>query len=343
MVVKNVLITLVSLGIFWSAFNPVPCYSEEARPLVIDHDAGIDDFISCTLQLLHSAERVKAITIVPADSFASPAAWVMKQLIHFLLPVDPQIPLGISAHEGVNPFPTEWRNDSWSLSRLPLWGCTCPADVSCDGLSTSLEVLAKVLGETKIPVDILETGPCTNIAELLVKYPELKNKIHRVHMMGGALYAKGNVEVVGRDGSAEWNIYNNPQALWQILESGVPLTLVGLDATQYTPIRREFMDKIQHQLDVKACKFVNESLKVIQPLIDSGQYMFWDTLTSVSLIELAVLKTKRVKINVVLDGPSMGRSFEDAAQGWDAEVAVWADRELFEKTVLSILLQQGIT
>jgi hypothetical protein len=45
---------------------------------------------------------------------------------------------------------------------------------------------------------------------------------------------------------------------------------------------------------------------------------------------------KKVKINVKLNGPSMGKIFEDN-NGFEVEVAIWADQKLFEKTILDIL------
>lgn len=310
------------------------CTCSTTQPLIIDHDAGVDDFISSTLQLLYAPARIKAITIVPADSFAEPAVVVMKQLKN-LLHSGATIPLGVSSNEGINKFPSVWREDSWKLTRLPVWD----EETRCADqlVSSAVDVLIDVLRTTTEPVDLLETGPCTNIAEVLRIHPELSQKIHRMYMMGGAVYVNGNVQEQGHDGSAEWNIYNNPEAFKTLLSSGVPLTLVSLDATQYTPIRHEFMAALQQRCAEKQFEFVYESLRVIQPLIDNGQYMFWDTLTSAVVINPNIIKTKKVKINVVLTGPSMGKTFEDEKNGFEIDLAIWADQKLFEKTVLEVL------
>lgn len=308
-------------------------------PIIIDHDGGIDDVIAATLQMLHSPEAVKAITIVPADCYGHPAAWVTTQLKEHFLPSHIHVPLGISGHEGINEFPALWREHAWKLADLSLWKNEVSLnDFSLEQVPSACSILERALREATVPVKILMTGPCTNIAEVLREYPELKTKIHRVFVMGGALYVKGNVEEVGHDGSAEWNIYNHPNAFQEVLSSGVPMTLVPLDATQYTPIRKEFMAKLEECCHIKQIQLVDESLKTIQPVIDSGEYLFWDTLTSAVLINPAIVTTKKIKINVILEGPSMGKTIEDE-NGFEVDVALWADQPLFEKTVLDVLLQ----
>ena len=308
------------------------------HPIIIDHDGGVDDVIATTLQILHSPKLVKAITIVPADCYALPAVWVMQQLRKHFSASNLDIPIGVSSNEGVNFFPDFWREDAWKLSRLSVW----PNDLSLDDFSlnniaSASDVLVHSLKESLIPVNILETGPCTNIAEILHKHPGLKHKINRIFIMGGAFFVKGNVEEFGHDGTAEWNIYNNPQAFYELLQSGVSITLIPLDATQYTPIRKEFISKLAQNCNKKPIQLVCESLKIIQPLIDNGQYLFWDTLTSAAMINGKIIKTKKLKINVIIDGISMGRTVVDE-NGFEVDVALWADQELFEKTVMDILL-----
>jgi inosine-uridine nucleoside N-ribohydrolase len=105
-IAHKLLMVLITCGLIFSFANNSNCAN--SRPLLIDHDAGIDDFISCTLQLLYVPERVKAITIAPADSFRAPAVIVMKRLMYLLLADKMQIPLGASKNQGRNPFPDAW-------------------------------------------------------------------------------------------------------------------------------------------------------------------------------------------------------------------------------------------
>ena len=72
---------------------------------------------------------------------------------------------------------------------------------------------------------ICPVGPLTNIAIALEKYPDLKNHVKRLYIMGGA-YGRGNVTPY-----AEFNIWFDPDACQAVFESGIPITLCGLDCT----------------------------------------------------------------------------------------------------------------
>ena len=70
------------------------------------------------------------------------------------------------------------------------------------------------------------TGPLTNLATALKREPALKDFKGRVVSMGGALTVRGNVSHY-----AEANISQDPEAAKLCYESGLDITLVGLDVT----------------------------------------------------------------------------------------------------------------
>lgn len=82
------------------------------------------------------------------------------------------------------------------------------------------------------------------------------------------------------------------------MQSTVPITLIPLDATNYTPVRTSFIEKLKAE-NFLATRLVVESLSIIQASIDNGTYLFWDTLTSAALLSPAgVVETREVRINV---------------------------------------------
>jgi len=74
-------------------------------------------------------------------------------------------------------------------------------------------------------ITLIPTGPLTNVAIALLQEPRLVQKIPRIVLMGGAM-GLGNVTP-----SAEFNIYADPEAAKVVFESGIPITMVGLDVT----------------------------------------------------------------------------------------------------------------
>src|SRR3712207_90065 len=87
------------------------------------------------------------------------------------------------------------------------------------------ELIADALRESPDPVTLIPTGPLTNVATALQKHPELKERIARVSLMGGSI-GLGNTTP-----AAEFNIYVDPEAASEVFESGVPITMSGLDVT----------------------------------------------------------------------------------------------------------------
>ena len=70
---------------------------------------------------------------------------------------------------------------------------------------------------------LVATGPLTNVALLLARYPDARPE--RIVLMGGAI-AEGNVTP-----AAEFNVWADPEAAARVFGSGLDVTMVGLDVT----------------------------------------------------------------------------------------------------------------
>ena len=85
---------------------------------------------------------------------------------------------------------------------------------------------------------IITTGPMTNLASVLSSYPTLSSWKGKVIFMGGALTVRGNVNHF-----AEANIFKDPEAAKIVVESGLDVTMIGLDVTERTRLYRTNADK----------------------------------------------------------------------------------------------------
>jgi inosine-uridine nucleoside N-ribohydrolase len=70
---------------------------------------------------------------------------------------------------------------------------------------------------------LVATGPLTNVALLLARYPDARPEW--IVLMGGAI-AEGNVTP-----AAEFNVWADPEAAARVFGSGLDVTMVGLDVT----------------------------------------------------------------------------------------------------------------
>src|SRR5690606_18363186 len=98
----------------------------------------------------------------------------------------------------------------------------------------AVDFIAKLLREHPEPVTLAPTGPLTNIAMLLLKYPELKPKIARIVAMGGAFFRR--TEYIT---PTEFNIFCDPEAAGIVMDSGIDVTMVGLDVTMHVLVEEK--------------------------------------------------------------------------------------------------------
>jgi len=87
-------------------------------------------------------------------------------------------------------------------------------------------IVERLLSAAGPKVTLVPTGPLTNIAAAIDQSPEILGHVEEIVIMGGAMREGGN-----RTPSAEFNIMVDPHAADIVLQCGVPITLVGLDAS----------------------------------------------------------------------------------------------------------------
>jgi purine nucleosidase len=88
---------------------------------------------------------------------------------------------------------------------------------------------------------LVTLGRMTNIALALEKYPDLPAKVKRLVMMGGTVYAPGNVTPC-----SEANIFGDPEAADIVFMSGFDITMVGLDVTTKTRLTMDHISRLEH-------------------------------------------------------------------------------------------------
>lgn len=89
-----------------------------------------------------------------------------------------------------------------------------------DAVDFIIDTVKKYPGE----VEIVCLGPATNIAMAIEKDPEAMKDVKMIWSMGTAGLGEGNATPV-----AEFNVYEDPHAYKIMLDSGLPITIVGLD------------------------------------------------------------------------------------------------------------------
>jgi inosine-uridine nucleoside N-ribohydrolase len=89
------------------------------------------------------------------------------------------------------------------------------------------------------PVTLIPTGPLTNVALLLARHPDAAARLGPVVLMGGAI-AEGNVTP-----AAEFNVWADPDAAARVFESGLDVTMIGLDVTHRALFTAAHADRLR--------------------------------------------------------------------------------------------------
>ena len=156
-------------------------------------------------------------------------------------------------------------------------------------------------------VTIIATGPITNVAVALKIKPEIKKHIDEIIFMGGSV-DNGNVSP-----AAEFNVLCDPEATHIILNSGIPVKMVGLNVTRKVLCSKEVVNRMEgihnqtSDLFVKLMNVFNANqAKIFNNYVGGPLH---DPVTIASLIDDKLVKWQEMNVDIDLShGPSYGRT-----------------------------------
>ncbi len=313
--------------------------SPKACSVLFDHDGGVDDILSLMMLLAMPHIKLVGVVVTPADCFLRPAVSATLKILRFFERQEIEVSEG--ALHGVTPFPRAWRKHAYAVDALPILNDLTgirnkhlPLPVSEAGH----QFLARKLKEADEPITVLITGPVSNLAAALSAEPDLVSKVEEVVWMGGALNVPGNVRDYEHDGSAEWNAYWDPPAVHRLWQSGVPIRLFSLDATDKVPVTMEFLHRLAQQRRYPLSDLAGQCWALTVGTIPSYEYIYhmWDTLTTGYLGAPNLITFRQARTEIIPDGPSAGRTKEVTAGGTVIQVAEAVDVDRFLNYVLEL-------
>jgi inosine-uridine nucleoside N-ribohydrolase len=183
-------------------------------------DPGHDDAVALMLACGAPELEVRAVTTVAGNV---PLEKTTRNALRVLSLIGrDDVPVGVGA---ANPLIRPLRTAENIHGESGLDGPEIPEATFAPDERGALRLVADVLEGSSEPITLVPTGPLTNVAILLRERPELKSRIGRIVLMGGSM-GLGNTTP-----AAEFNIYVDPEAARVVFESGLPITMVGLDIT----------------------------------------------------------------------------------------------------------------
>ncbi len=203
-------------------------------PIVIDCDPGHDDAIALLLALASPEVELLGVTTVSGNqTVAKTTANAIRVLEHA---GRGEIPVSAGADR---PLVRERFVAAYVHGESGLDGPKLPPAAGAPTGMHAVEWLARELRGAAERVTLVPVGPLTNIALLLAVHPELADRVERVVLMGGAI-GEGNVTP-----AAEFNMWADPEAAARVFESGLDLTMIGLDVTHKALMTRAHAERLR--------------------------------------------------------------------------------------------------
>jgi inosine-uridine nucleoside N-ribohydrolase len=199
-----------------------------AIPILLDCDPGHDDAIAILLALASPEVELSGITTVSGNQTLEKTTANAIRVLELVGRAD--VPVAAGADR---PLVRERFVAAYVHGETGLDGPDLPPAQGAPVTEHAVDFLAeRVAGATLVAV-----GPLTNVALLLAMHPDARPE--RIVLMGGAI-AEGNVTP-----AAEFNIWADPEAARRVFESGIDLTMVGLDVTHKALMTREHAERLR--------------------------------------------------------------------------------------------------
>jgi pyrimidine-specific ribonucleoside hydrolase len=183
-------------------------------PILIDCDPGHDDAIALLLALASPEVELLGVTTVAGNQTLEKTTANALRVLDFVGRDDVAVAAGADRPLLREPFVAAHVHGETGLDG---------PDLPPPGRGPTEEHAVDFLARHAHGTTLLAVGPLTNVALLLARHPEARPA--RIVLMGGAI-GLGNVTP-----AAEFNIWADPEAAARVFESGIDVTMVGLDVT----------------------------------------------------------------------------------------------------------------
>ncbi len=201
-------------------------------PIVLDCDPGHDDAFAILLALASPELELVGVTSVSGNQTVDKTTANALRVLEFCGRGDVPVARGADA-----PLVRERFVAAYVHGETGLDGPDLPPPGSAPVDEHAVDFLARAIRERAGALTLVPTGPLTNVALLLALHPDARPE--RIVLMGGA-YGEGNVTP-----AAEFNIWADPEAARRVFESGIPITMIGLDVTHRALITRDHAERLR--------------------------------------------------------------------------------------------------
>ncbi len=306
------------------------------RPVVVDTDLATDDILAIMVLLRDPGVDVRGIAVDGTGEVRCPAGLRnARRLVAAFGRGDIPVACG-RENPGASGrwFPSEWRDGADAFYGVQLPAVDGEADRTGEQAPALLARLAAATKAEATPLTVVALGPWTNLADAVAADPAFATNVAGIHAMGGTLDAPGNIDIetTSPADKVEWNFGADPDALAAVMATDIPVTMVGLDATNAVPVPHDIAETLGKDTAAAGADIAHE-LYLRNPYLAQGS-SFWDTLATVLLTDASIASWEDATVRIETHGRSAGRTVRDP-DGRPVHAATTADRDAFMTAFLA--------
>ncbi|WP_327351166.1 nucleoside hydrolase [Streptomyces sp. NBC_01304] len=205
-----------------------------AIPVILDCDPGHDDAFNILLAAANPAVELLAITTVAGNQTLEKTTLNARRVCSTAGITGVPIAAGRDRPLHGTASVAEKIHGESGLDGPEFGEPSVPLDAR-----DAITLIRETLLAHPTPVTLVPTGPLTNIAALLLAHPRLAERIERIVLMGGST-GRGNTTP-----AAEFNIHCDPEAADVVFSSGLPITMMGLNASHQVLATDEVIGRVE--------------------------------------------------------------------------------------------------
>lgn len=309
----------------------------ERRPVFIDCDPGIDDAVALMMAFQAAELDVRGISAVAGNVGLERTLGNALKIVELSGAAAP-VYAGADRPMFGAPIAAEHFHGEDGLL-----GAELPAPVRMPEAGPAWEALRREAEAWGGALEVVATGPLTNLGIALSLYPELAGLVRCVTMMGGAA-AFGNTTP-----AAEFNVLADPEAAELVFRSGIPVVMCGLDVTHSTYITAREVEELAALGSVQArlaAYFMGSGIEENAQQFRTGGAPLHDPCAMMYAIDRSLFESKPCWIGVerhgkVTRGKTVTDAYSDAKRTANARLVTGSDREGFIRRMMELFVGYG--
>ena len=201
-------------------------------PIILDCDPGHDDAIALLLALASPELELLGVTTTYGNQTLEKTTANTLRVLALVGRTDIEVAMGAD-----RPLERELVVAAHVHGESGLDGPVLPEATAQPLSDDAIAFMAACVGAAEVPVTLVATGPLTNAARYLATHGN--DGVARIVLMGGAI-AEGNFTP-----AAEFNIWCDPEAAAGVFDSGLDVTMLGLDVTHRALLGRDVEERLR--------------------------------------------------------------------------------------------------